>query len=328
MMATRLVPVCCALGAVFCTMGFPASAQSNEYTGYIERRAFHTWSETPQLSGASRSTTSFTETQVTMVRIERGRVIATYLADYSYDTQSSGSGAYMDGRCPVTSAGLDLEVQDFPEQAIPAQATVRVGADAYTITVGFQDNAVGVRTTRHQRVLSYNRGAKSCPDNPDKYESTAKEHLRPVDRILISDQALTSGTGLTGSLVTPVSTVNSKPGRIESRWETVRWSLNRDGPTCAGMAASKMQYYRNVQAELNRLTKERMEITRNAIAAGSDGKTPKSEVMKMYEQRDALSSQIRDLASKNAASPWFEISDLGRALSPQAFATSGCATKG
>ena len=324
MRATTLTIAGLALG--LSGAGSSAKAQEiNDYSGFVERQSFHTWSETPQLAGNAKSSTDFTETQTTVVRIERGKVAATYHVDYSYGVNGSNSGSFMDGRCPVKSSSTDEEIQIFPEQAVPAEASIHFNRDSYSLGVEFRDNAVGVRTTKADRILSYNRGAKFCPDNPDKFYSEAKEFIRAVDGIRVDKQPLAANGVITGSIITPASTLNAKPGRIETGWESVRWFLSKVGPTCKPRTGDE-QYYQNMAAEYRRLEKARNDASLQAMRAGADGKTSQSDVKALYEKRDALTREMRDFAEKNKGSTLFPI--YGGEISAQAFASAACATRG
>lgn len=313
----------------FITLPLESRAQSiDQYSGFIERRTFQTWSEALRSASNLQQSTDFTETQVTLVRIERGKATATYQVSYDYGTKSSGAGAFMDGRCPFSKTTDDAEVQVFPEQGVPASPSLGGQGENFRIGVMFQEPAVGVRTARSTLLWSYNRGGKFCPDNPDKNESSAKQSLRQVPGITISATRASDGS-FTGSVTTPGSTVNAKPGRIETAWETVRWALfPADGPQCTSMAADKVQFYRNLHAEMNRVEKERNEVARKARDAGTDGKSSPAEVSALYAQRDALTRQLRDLSSQATGSPFWRDQFSGAPLGNQAFASSGCGTKG
>lgn len=311
--------------AIAAVMVLAGNAQDiNDYSGFIERKAFHTWSETPQLAGNAQSTTDFTETQTTVVRIERGHVTATYQVDYAYGVKSTRSGAFMDGRCPVSFMSTDEEIQYFPEQGVPARASVSFGRDEYSIGVQFGDNVVGVRTTRADRILVYNRGAKGCPDNDDKYYSDAKEFLRTVSGIRIDKQPLETNGAMAGSVITPVSTINAKPSRVETGWESIRWSLYRDGSKVCKPPSSEEQYWMNLQAEVMRLERERNAVARDISKATAS--TPASELNQLVAKRNELTRQLRELAEKNLGSPVFPIT--GKGMDAQAFASFGCGTKG
>jgi hypothetical protein len=277
--------------AIVVAMASAASAQGIQaYSGFIERKSFHTWSETPTLAGNAKSTTDFTETQTTVVRIERGKVTATYQVDYSYGVKSSNSGAFMDGRCPVSTTTMDEEIQYFPEQGIPAEASLRVAGNEYSLGVEFKDNAVGVRTTRADRILAYNRGAKGCPDNPDKFYSDARDFIRAVNGIRIEKQKLGTGDALAGSVITPGET----------------------------------QYWVNLQVEFSRLERERNAVAKEIQKATPS--TPQAQLTQLVDKRNALTRQLRELAEKNMGSPVFPLT--GKGMDPQAFASSGCGTRG
>lgn len=301
-------------------------AQSiDSYSGVIERKAFRTWSENPQMAANAKQTTDFTESQITLVRIERGKVTATYQLDYIYDTKGSNSGAYMDGRCPVSTVTSDVENQYFPEQGVPASALFQLNGVKYGISVRFNDNAVGVRTAGSVKILNYNRGAKSCPDNPDRNESSAKDFIRAVDAIRIADQPLVqNGSSLIGSYTTPASTVNAKPNRIETGWETVRWSLFRDGATCPWMDPGKVQYYKGLAAEMRRVEQERNDAARDLAKVAMNDQ---AESTRLSNKKNAANTRLRQLTEMTLGSPFMD-QPRGTPISAQAFASYGCGTKG
>ena len=192
-----------------------------------------------------------------------------------------------------------------------------------------QQGAAGTRAPADIRSCSRIRGVDRNRDGVGTTDSSrgailARWHDDDIAGQRIDQPLAQNGASLIGSYTTPASTINAKPSRIETGWETVRWSLFRDGATCPWMDPGKVQYYKGLAAEIRRVEQERNDAARDLIKVGMNDQ---AESTRLSNKKNAAITRLRQLGEMTAGSPFYD-GPRGTPLSAQSFSSSGCGTKG